>query len=309
MDRKWTLRSVLIALAAFVLIQGAYFTFTDTPVAAQRATQAQPQSSSGGFLAGQILVQFQPGVRASVQAAIHRTQRATVRRVIRGIDVRVVRVPRGSEQAKVAAYARNPNVLYAELDYLHQPLNDPNDTDFNLKWDLHNDGQLCSAPRADCATQDADIDWQEAYEELADTTLREVIIAVVDTGADLTHPDLAGKLIAGWDFAGDDADPSDTDGHGTHTAGIAAAMTENGVGTASVAFSGTTSILPLRVCLPEGCPVSATSEAYIFAADAGGARVISISLGGLSRSRTEASAVKYAWNHGSVAGGFGRQPG
>ena len=171
MDRKRTLRSVLIALAAFVLIQGAYFTFTDTPVAAQRATQAQPQSSSGGFLAGQILVQFQPGTRASVQAAIHRTQGATVRRVIRGIDVRVVRVPRGSEQAKVAAYARNPNVLYAELDYLHQPLNDPNDTDFNLKWDLHNDGQLCSAPRADCATQDADIDWQEAYEELADTTL------------------------------------------------------------------------------------------------------------------------------------------
>ena len=96
-----------------------------------------------------------------------------------------------------------------------------------------------------------------------------------------------------------DDDPSDQDGHGTHTAGIAAAMTDNDEGTASVAFSQYTSILPLRVCLPEGCPVSATSAAYIFAADAG-ARAINISLGGLSRSRTEASAVKYAWQNGAV---------
>lgn len=278
------------------LMMGAFVVFVGNAAAQQ--PPARPT-----FLSGQILVQFQPGTPAAVEAAIHRAQGATVRRVIRGIDVRVVAVPRGTEAAKVAAYSRNPNVLYAEPDYLHQPLNGPNDPGFNLKWDLHNTGQ-CSVPRGDCATPDADIDWHEAYQALATTALSAVTIAMVDTGADLLHPDLSGKIIAGWDFVGNggatqDPDPTDEDGHGTHTSGIAAATTNNGLGTAGVAFDGLTHIMPLRVCLPEGCPVSAMSEAYIFAAD-NGARAINISIGGLYRSRTEASAVKYAWQRGAV---------
>ena len=61
-----------------------------------------------------------------------------------------------------------------------------------------------------------------------------VIIAIVDTGCELTHPDLAEKFVAGYDFVNNDSDPSDDNGHGTFCAGIAAANTNNSVGTAGV---------------------------------------------------------------------------
>src|SRR5215210_367220 len=80
------------------------------------------------------------------------------------------------------------------------------------------------------------------------------IVAVVDTGVDLQHPDLSSKLVAGHDFVASNGDcppgPQDENGHGTHVAGIAGAVTNNGIGVAGVAPDA--QIMPVRVLDAEG---------------------------------------------------------
>ncbi|HEY3687047.1 MAG TPA: S8 family serine peptidase [Streptosporangiaceae bacterium] len=106
---------------------------------------------------------------------------------------------------------------------------------------------------------------------------RGVTIAIVDTGVDLHHPDLKGHLVAGHDFIDDDADPEDQNGHGTHVAGIAAAVTDNGVGIAGGAPDA--KIMPVRVLSKVGSGDPNTIAAAIVWAARHGAEVINLSLG------------------------------
>ncbi len=269
------------------------------------AAQGSPDNMSGNFVTGQILVKFQPGVNRAEQAKIHSNFGSTVKKEIPQIGVHVVGVIPGMEKQMVKAYSNNPNVLFAEVDYLHQ-LHNPNDGGFYKKWDLHNDGSLeiCDGSNCDNPTPDADIDWLEAYDYISDNNiaLSDVVIAMVDTGADLTHPDLNIWVDSngnrGWDFQGNDNDPTDEDGHGTHTGGLAGAIANNGTDdpqedTAGVSFRKT-ALMILRVCGDSGCSVSNLISAYTYAAD-NGADVMNISIGGPFRSRSEEQAIKYAW--------------
>jgi subtilisin family serine protease len=134
-------------------------------------------------------------------------------------------------------------------------------------------------------------------------------IAVLDSGVDLVHPDLQGKLLPGTDFVkkGDQCPgPQDENGHGTHVAGIAAANTANGIGTAGVAPDA--KILPVRVLDFEGKEAEA-GDVYAgirWAAD-NGADVINLSLADLpllaTLDGTDAdaeAAVDHAWSKGAV---------
>lgn len=103
------------------------------------------------------------------------------------------------------------------------------------------------------------------------------VIAVVDSGAQLDHPDLAGRLVAGHDFVQDDATPQDGNGHGTHVSGIAVADTGNGIGVASVAPGA--KVMPVRVLDDSGAGDSATVARGIDYARTHGADVINLSLG------------------------------
>jgi thermitase len=110
-----------------------------------------------------------------------------------------------------------------------------------------------------------------------------VTIAVVDTGVERDHADLKDKLVAGYDFADNDNDPSDSaqQGHGTHVAGIAGAETDNGIGMAGVAPDA--KIMPIRVALSGASASSATvvvqiEQAVDYAAS-NGAKVVNLSLG------------------------------
>jgi subtilisin family serine protease len=135
-------------------------------------------------------------------------------------------------------------------------------------------------------------------------------IAVVDTGVDLAHPDLSSKLVAGTDIVsqgGSDcpAGPQDENGHGTHVAGIAAAITNNGIGVAGVAPDA--SIMPVRVLDSEGSGTSDDIVTGIRWATDHGAEVINLSLGELPvvgqlepLNEDVEAAVDYAWNHGSL---------
>ncbi|MBN1372712.1 MAG: S8 family serine peptidase [Anaerolineaceae bacterium] len=125
----------------------------------------------------------------------------------------------------------------------------PDDPNFNLLWGLHNAGQVVNGVGG---TADADIDCPEAW----DITRGDpnVIIAVVDTGADLNHPDLVQNFLPrgaeDWDFADvGDPSPDDTDGHGTHVAGTAAGV-DNVIGILGVAPR--CRIMPLRINLTAG---------------------------------------------------------
>ena len=106
-----------------------------------------------------------------------------------------------------------------------------------------------------------------------------VVIAVLDTGADLAHPDLSAKFVSrGRDFVNGDDDASDDHGHGTHVSGIAAAATNNGVGIAGVGYNAR--LLPVKVLSASGQGDTARiAQAIDWASQQAGVKVINMSLG------------------------------
>jgi serine protease len=124
-----------------------------------------------------------------------------------------------------------------------------------------------------------------------------VTVAVIDTGVDSTHPDLAANVLRGYDAVTNKAGPgTDGNGHGTHVAGTIAAVTGNGVGISAVAPD--VKILPVKVLSDNGSGYSSdTAEGIVWAAD-NGAKVINMSLGGPSKSTAVTNAVAYARSKG-----------
>lgn len=161
----------------------------------------------------------------------------------------------------------------------------PTDPRFNEQWALYKVGAACA--------------WERT------TGSANVIVAVVDSGVDPTHPDLAARLRTdGYDFVDDDADPRDENGHGTHVAGIIAALLNNNEGIAGLAPDVT--ILPVRVMNERGRGADrAIARGIRFAADRG-AKVINLSLGAtLTLNAEEPSAlvndaIVYAQQQGAL---------
>lgn len=128
-----------------------------------------------------------------------------------------------------------------------------------------------------------------------------VPVAVIDSGVDYTHPDLANRMVAPalwYDFGDNDSDPMDADGHGTHVAGSIGAQGNNGQGITGVNWNAY--IMPFKVARSDGAmPYSAVTAAIYRAADQG-ARVINMSLGGPSYSQAMQDAIHYARSRGVV---------
>lgn len=205
-------------------------------------------------------------------------------------------VPSGADIfAMMSEYRQDPAIAYAEPNLIYSVVDLPNDTDFGKQWPLHNIGQTGGTP-------DADIDAPEAWD--IEKGKAEVLIAIVDTGVDYNHPELAGGRVRtdiDRDFVNDDADAMDDHGHGTYCAGIAAANTNNSTGIAGICQG--CQILPVKVLNSEGSGSSeAVAQGIQYAAQAG-ARVISMSLGYPSNcgcSRTVALTINYAYELGSL---------
>ncbi|WP_448543459.1 S8 family serine peptidase [Roseiflexus sp.] len=161
----------------------------------------------------------------------------------------------------------------------------PNDPNFDEQWALRKVGALCA--------------WDRT------TGSAEVIVAIVDSGVDPTHPDLVDRLRTdGYDFVDDDSDPRDEHGHGTHVAGIVAAVLNNNEGVAGLAPDVT--ILPVRVMDERGRGSDrAIARGIRFSADQG-AKVINLSLGAtLTLNADEPSvlvndAIVYAQQQGAL---------
>jgi thermitase len=191
----------------------------------------------------------------------------------------VVVDPKGRNKAELMSELGGlSRVAYVEEDYIATAFLDPNDPGYPSQWGPRD----INAPLA----------WNITLGSPG------VIIAIVDTGVDYNHPDIAANYYAGgYDFINNDADPMDDAGHGTHVAGIAAAVTNNGVGVAGISQSG---ILAEKVLSASGSgSYSAVANGITHAANKG-AKVISMSLGGGFKSTTLQNAVNYAWNKGAI---------
>jgi thermitase len=238
-----------------------------------------PSPTSRRFVPGEILVKFKPAVgQLSAQHALE-ARSLQVSGAIQSIGVLQVAVESGRELETIAALRQNPNVLYAEPNYIAYAFDTiPDDPDYGSQWGL----PKIDAPAAwDITTGGSD-----------------VTIAVVDTGIDLGHPDLScfGKLTSGWDFVNNDAIPDDDFGHGSHVAGIAAACTNNGIGVAGVAWGAR--LMPVKVLDANGIgSYEDVANGITYAVDHG-ADIINLSLGGSESSTTLADAVQYADDHG-----------
>lgn len=133
------------------------------------------------------------------------------------------------------------------------------------------------------------------WEKVSADKRKDIVIAIVDSGVDLNHPDLKNSLEPGANFVNPSlptANANDDNGHGTHVAGIAAAITNNGLGIAGVA--GGVRILPIKVTNAKGTGNSRSIGLGIIEAADRGASVINLSLGGDSIDPYLQDAVQYA---------------
>jgi thermitase len=130
------------------------------------------------------------------------------------------------------------------------------------------------------------------------TGTSETIVAVLDTGVDLAHPDLAGALVGGYDFVNRDEDPSDDHGHGTMVAGVIAARSNNRIGGAGACSR--CSLMPVKVIAGNGSGNAADVAAGISWAADHGARVINLSFVLSGPDEGVAQAVEYAQSRGAV---------
>lgn len=239
--------------------------------AASAAPAANPT-----FAAGYVLVAKHPASIETDFATALSAQKGKSLGRLKGLDIHVVGVPAGTEEVAVGNLMRNPHIKFAEVDALVEPGATVSDPGFPSEWHL----PKISAPAA----------WDYSVGS-------GVTIAILDTGVDGTHPDLAPRLVGGWNFYDNNSNTSDVYGHGTAVAGAAAAAMDNGIGVAGVA--GNANIMPVRISDPSGYAyLSTIANGLTWAADHG-ARVANISYS-VASSSTVISAANYFRSKGGV---------
>ncbi|HJW29376.1 MAG TPA: S8 family peptidase, partial [Saprospiraceae bacterium] len=222
-----------------------------------------------------------------------------------------------------ASYMRDPNVEYAEPNFIRYPKNTvPNDPYFNpQQWALQNTGTFGAG------TAGADIKMTQAWDITQGSST--VVVAVIDSGVDVNHPDLVNNIwknpgetsctdgvdndgngfiddCVGWNFADKNNTPFDNLGHGTHVAGIIGAVGNNGIGISGMMWS--VQIMPLKfithfgsdICGPgtDFCGSVDDEVAAIQYAIRNGAKIINASYGSSAFSLAEFDAINAANNAG-----------
>ncbi|HKB64383.1 MAG TPA: S8 family serine peptidase [Pyrinomonadaceae bacterium] len=273
--KRIALATCVAALLTLVLTTGNTF----TGVKAQKNQYRPFQRPGDQFVPSRVLVKFNSDVMPDHGRNIIAALGARDAAEMPALGVFVLDLP---EQADETAFAHamqsRPEVEYAEVDRILPPEDmNPNDPWYVDQWHL----RKISGPTA----------WSST------TGSSNVIIAILDTGVDGTHPDLASKMVPGWNIYNNNSDTSDMGGHGTAVAGTAAASSNNGDGVASVAWG--CKIMPIRVTDSTGyATFSALASGLQWAADHG-ARVANLSFNA-SDSSTVKSAAQYFQNKGGV---------
>jgi subtilisin family serine protease len=230
-----------------------------------------------------VLVRFAAGTtaaqRADVRSAADVQRQSTL--PLRGLELVTPQAGQSVANA-VSDLERHKGVMYAEPDSEVHAALVPNDSLYPQEWGL--------------AAIGASAAWDLT------TGSPQVLVAVVDTGIDASHPDLAPNLwrnpdgsgAIGYDFVDDDTQPQDDNGHGTHVSGTIDARGNDGFGVAGVSWNST--LMALRVLNAAGSGfVSDIVRADLFAAQQG-ARIVNESLGGANFTQSERAAIAAAPN-------------
>jgi subtilisin family serine protease len=247
-------------------------------------------SAEPRFVPGEVIVRYAPGVDRAGRAAVVNSIEATRKQFLLVPRAELLGLPAGlSLDSAVRALEARPDVQYAEPNRIYHVQGTPDDPRFSDLWGLNNIGQqINGAP----GTPDADIDAPEAWEQT--TGSKDVVVAVVDTGIAYDHPELVDNVLpgSGWDFIGNDNDPRDLNGHGTHVAGTIGARGNNAAGVSGVNWN--VALMPVRVLGADGSGTTASvTNGYVWAAEHG-AKVVNASLGCLGVecfSSTESAAI------------------
>lgn len=257
-------------------------------VAATGKTKPSTLSTSARptMVEGEILVTFKSTLSTSnVDGMVNGMGVVTAKKVGKK-NVRLVKFSGNmSVQQAVNSFAADSNIVAAQPNYLYYPSAVPNDTSYGQVWAHKNTGQTITSgsyTTNNPGSAGNDMDTELAWDEITDCSA--IVVAVIDTGINYTHQDLAsnmwtGNTNGGWDFIDNDNDPMPVDGqiHGTHVAGTIGARGNNGVGVAGVCWQ--VQIMALRVLGSAGGTTASTIQAIEYAAD-NGADVINMSLGG-----------------------------
>jgi len=241
----------------------------------------------------EIIVTYKPGSRAQILS----TPAVAGTRVLNSVDqirMHALKLPAGvSVDDAIKLYRKDPRVEYAGPNHIVSICKSPNDDwyqlmGFFLQWGLY-----------DADNPDVGIDAERAWDYT--TGSPDIIIAGVDTGVMTDHEDLWAKIVPGRNVitgAPDPNDPYDDHGHGTFTAGVAAAMTDNIYGVAGVSWGSM--IMPIKALDSEGYGTEADAAAGIIWAADHGARIINMSFGGYDDVPAELDAVNYAAGKGCI---------
>ncbi|RLJ03783.1 MAG: hypothetical protein DRP08_03015, partial [Candidatus Aenigmatarchaeota archaeon] len=198
---------------------------------------------------GELFVKYIKTVSVSDIEDFYKSQNVTLIKDYPEIGYHLIRVDESKLEETIEILAKSGLFETAEPNYILKAIGIPNDSRFDELWGMHNTGQTGG-------TADADIDAPEAWDIF--TGNKEVIVAVIDTGVDYNHEDLADNIWTnpgeipgngvdddgngfvddyyGWDFAYDDNDPMDGHSHGTHCSGTVGGVGNNGVGVAGVSW-------------------------------------------------------------------------
>lgn len=255
-------------------------------------------AENGRYREGELIIKLKSGVLTASLVRAHQAVGATVLRRLSLLNADHVKLPQGvTVRDAIIRYMHDPDVEYAEPNYIRFFRSTvPNDPLFNLQWELRN-----------TVSPGVDISMSSAWDIARDNS--GLVVAVLDSRIDYTHPDLAGNIWAnpgepscsgaadndhdgfqadcrGWNFVDNNNNPMDDNGHGTHVSGTIGAVGNNSLGIAGLMWN--VKIMPLKVLNAEGEGAVSDEIAAIQYAITKGAKIINASFEGNSSSKSNA---------------------
>lgn len=226
-----------------------------------------------------LIVTFASGVSAADQAAVLASAGATDVDAIPQLRMHAVTLPAASYLATVDALRADPSVTRVDFDTSRAAEAAPSDAQYADQWSL------------------LKIGWDQAFGTVAPSGT--ATVAILDTGIDESHPDLAGNVLAGTSILDGSDGRTDPNGHGTWLAGIIAAQTDNAIGIAGVGYAGVR-VMPVTVLGPDGTGQDSDIIAGVVYAADHGADVILMAFSNYGYSASLQAAIDYAWSKGAV---------